>query len=703
MNTFSNHKHKAIRFLVLTGIFLAILVLGYASFFALRQLFEVKALFLGRVNFLLFLVLTFFVVIARGKLPPPLAALCLSWCLLDIPSSLMTLRPFYPRLGLTLACIWVVTSYCLRGRTLASSIPSLVSERTCFYALIIYGCFLFNALLLYFLGMQPLSAIAARNEISPFPDAPLLLGSQIFLFLLVGIAYGKVWGSAYVFKLSALILSSVALIQFLCANHVTFSFHRDFSPMRILYFSSSGSAFLLFSLLALMRRNTTGTSVENQIKTNFFGFSELLCILALLLSFDPRIYLAIILYAFAYSYRRGFNTIESKSLSLHIFLALMASGMLLFLWLPDGIGSLSRYVQQIPFPSLPSVDVLNVWAGIIPKIFLGLGPAYQRVFDDAMVPGITYTWHIAAVAAFGGLPLLIALVTLFLAFVRNTRAHFPEYLLACLPFFISNSFFLTPFFLVGLSLITGIFDQDRTPFCSEFDLSKSEEGYPIRRSVYRILVVLFSIILCLLFLFPLALFCSRDILHEVAYEETKDVPETFVYALLIEEDSKFFQHTGFDLSGVFRSFTRNINKVQYAEGASTISMQLIKNAYLKQDKTIFRKLIQSVMTLYLEASYSKSDILRIYIADLDFGLPSRGIQAAAKKYFAKSAEELSPEESLRLVLTIPNPKRYNPGMPDNDNIRKKLVALSTVLESDWYLLRKDIRELLWRRTELYYK
>ena len=127
-------------------------------------------------------------------------------------------------------------------------------------------------------------------------------------------------------------------------------------------------------------------------------------------------------------------------------------------------------------------------------------------------------------------------------------------------------------------------------------------------------------------------------------------------AVLTTEDFRFFRHAGFDQEAVINSIRENIEKGRFARGASTISMQLAKNLYLKRTKTISRKLQEAILTIYLEQELTKKEIMELYFNVIEYGPMVYGIQPAARHYFNTSPGQLSLGQALYLAMILRNPK-----------------------------------------------
>lgn len=134
------------------------------------------------------------------------------------------------------------------------------------------------------------------------------------------------------------------------------------------------------------------------------------------------------------------------------------------------------------------------------------------------------------------------------------------------------------------------------------------------------------------------------------------LPDAFVAV----EDKNFYAHHGFDYKRIVKAAMKNIASFSFREGASTISQQLVKNTHLSGEKTIRRKLREYKLTRILERNYSKEEILELYLNSIYFGHNCFGIGSAARFYFGKTAEEVTPAESAMLAALVRSPNRYSP-------------------------------------------
>ena len=131
-------------------------------------------------------------------------------------------------------------------------------------------------------------------------------------------------------------------------------------------------------------------------------------------------------------------------------------------------------------------------------------------------------------------------------------------------------------------------------------------------------------------------------------------------AVLVAEDSAFWQHDGIDFKQIRESMEINLERMEFARGASTITQQLAKNLYLSPSKNPIRKIQELLIARRLEVELTKKRILEIYLNVIEWGDGVYGAEAAARSYFGKPAAALSAGESAMLAAAIINPRVLNP-------------------------------------------
>ncbi|MFM8797698.1 MAG: monofunctional biosynthetic peptidoglycan transglycosylase [Fluviibacter sp.] len=130
-------------------------------------------------------------------------------------------------------------------------------------------------------------------------------------------------------------------------------------------------------------------------------------------------------------------------------------------------------------------------------------------------------------------------------------------------------------------------------------------------------------------------------------------------ALIAAEDSKFMQHTGFDLDGIQKAFEKNEKRGRIAAGGSTITQQLAKNLFLWPEKSFIRKGEEALITLMIESTWSKRRILEVYMNEIEWGTGIFGAEAASRHYFGISANELNEYQAAMLASMVPSPQYYD--------------------------------------------
>ena len=131
-------------------------------------------------------------------------------------------------------------------------------------------------------------------------------------------------------------------------------------------------------------------------------------------------------------------------------------------------------------------------------------------------------------------------------------------------------------------------------------------------------------------------------------------------AVVAIEDRRFYQHPGIDPIGIGRAFVRNVRAGRVIEGGSTISQQLAKMAFLTPERSFLRKVKEALYTLWIEARFDKAKILELYLNRAYLGSGAYGVDAAARRYFAKPASDLTLAEAAMLAGLIRAPSRYAP-------------------------------------------
>jgi monofunctional biosynthetic peptidoglycan transglycosylase len=131
-------------------------------------------------------------------------------------------------------------------------------------------------------------------------------------------------------------------------------------------------------------------------------------------------------------------------------------------------------------------------------------------------------------------------------------------------------------------------------------------------------------------------------------------------AVVAAEDARFWEHGGVDWVAIRTAAVQDWNRGKLSHGGSTITQQLAKNLYLSPARTPWRKAKEWAIARRLENTLSKRRILELYLNVVEFGPRTYGVEAAARRYFGKSAAALTPVESSTLAAMIPSPRIYDP-------------------------------------------
>lgn len=165
------------------------------------------------------------------------------------------------------------------------------------------------------------------------------------------------------------------------------------------------------------------------------------------------------------------------------------------------------------------------------------------------------------------------------------------------------------------------------------------------------------------------------------YVKLGEITPSVTSAFIATEDARFYQHNGIDLYRIMGATAKNITKFKAAEGASTITQQLIKNTHLSNEKSISRKIKEIKLAKELEKKIGKDEILEKYLNVIYFGNGFYGIAEAAKGYFAKSPYELNIAESAILAGIVKSPNNYNPISDSDASIKRMKTVLSAMLKN----------------------
>jgi len=185
---------------------------------------------------------------------------------------------------------------------------------------------------------------------------------------------------------------------------------------------------------------------------------------------------------------------------------------------------------------------------------------------------------------------------------------------------------------------------------------------------------------------------SQDgiVLHELflqkrVFIELDQIPTHMQQALIASEDKRFYDHWGIDFYSVARAIVINSLSLSYRQGFSTITQQLARNLYksIGFEENLTRKIKEVITAIQIERTYTKDEILEMYLNTVHFGHGTYGVQAASKRLFGKDATELTIDESAILVGVLPGPAIYSPINHPDRAMRRRNTVLRLMLDQGY--------------------
>lgn len=153
-------------------------------------------------------------------------------------------------------------------------------------------------------------------------------------------------------------------------------------------------------------------------------------------------------------------------------------------------------------------------------------------------------------------------------------------------------------------------------------------------------------------------------------------------AVLAAEDTRFYEHRGFDVDQIREAWDANRRSGRTLRGASTITQQTVKNLYLSPSRNVLRKARETILTAWMELWLPKDRILELYVNVVELGPGVFGVEAASERYFGRPASALTREQAALLAATLPAPLSRNPAAPTRGLRRRQSMILSRMRR--WY-------------------
>jgi monofunctional glycosyltransferase len=168
---------------------------------------------------------------------------------------------------------------------------------------------------------------------------------------------------------------------------------------------------------------------------------------------------------------------------------------------------------------------------------------------------------------------------------------------------------------------------------------------------------------------------GRTLRHVHKWAPYSRISKNLQRAVLVAEDSRFWEHEGIDVEEIRKSIEINMERGTAIRGASTITQQLAKNLYLSPSRDPLRKLRELIIARRMEAALPKARILELYLNLIEWGDGIWGAEAAARTYFRVPASALSREQAALLAGAIINPRLLNPARPTTRLVRRQRLIL----------------------------
>jgi len=161
------------------------------------------------------------------------------------------------------------------------------------------------------------------------------------------------------------------------------------------------------------------------------------------------------------------------------------------------------------------------------------------------------------------------------------------------------------------------------------------------------------------------------------FVELDKIPRHMQNAVVASEDQRFTEHWGLSLRSVARALVVNILSMSYRQGFSTLTQQLARNLYksIGFEDSVLRKIKEVITAVQIERTYTKDEILEMYLNTVHFGHGTYGVEAATKRFFGKESSELTVDESALLVGLLPSPASYSPVRHPDRALRRRNTVL----------------------------
>lgn len=189
---------------------------------------------------------------------------------------------------------------------------------------------------------------------------------------------------------------------------------------------------------------------------------------------------------------------------------------------------------------------------------------------------------------------------------------------------------------------------------------------------------------------------NNEIVDQFFLEDRKivdinNVPKVVQHAFVSSEDSRFYQHKGFDIKSIFRAMFKNIEAGAIVQGGSTITQQVAKMMYLSPEKKYIRKLKEAILAYKIDKYLAKDQIIGLYLNQIYLGHGTYGIESASQMYFGKSSTDLNLPEAALLAGLPKAPSTYSPFLAFDRAKQRQLYVLNRMFE-DGYISKEEMEK-----------
>src|SRR6056297_943439 len=186
-----------------------------------------------------------------------------------------------------------------------------------------------------------------------------------------------------------------------------------------------------------------------------------------------------------------------------------------------------------------------------------------------------------------------------------------------------------------------------------------------------------------------------NLLYEIFSEQRRtivqleEIPQSLIHATIAIEDADFFTHKGFDIKSIMRAIIVDILHGAKVQGASTLTQQFVKNAFLTPEKTFKRKIKELLLAYKIEKDYSKEEILQMYFNEIPYGSNAYGAEAASQIYFGKSVRDLKLSESALLAALTKAPTYYSPYGNHTDELKNRQELILNIMVDQGFITEQE--------------